>query len=50
MADRRLARNRHGVLVGVDLGRDMDEATFDRLVESGDLTPEPSKAKRKSEK
>lgn len=39
MADRRLVTNRHGLKVAVDLGRDMDESTFDHLVEAGDLTP-----------
>lgn len=31
--------NRSGVRVGVDVGRDMDQQTFDSLVERGDLTP-----------
>ena len=39
--------NRSGTRVGVDVGRDMDRATFDAMVERGDLTPvkEPSKSK-----
>lgn len=38
-AERRLVKNRSGLEVYVDLDRDMDEATFDRLVAAGDLTP-----------
>lgn len=39
MADRRLVENSSGYRVLVDVGRDMDEATFDAMVERGDLTP-----------
>lgn len=38
MADRRWVRNRSGLEVPVDIDRDMDEVTFDQMVESGDLT------------
>lgn len=50
-ADRRLVENRSGLRVHVDVGRDMDEATFDAMVERGDLTPvvdEKPKAASKS--
>jgi hypothetical protein len=50
MSDRRLVVNRSGATVAVDIGRDMDEPTFDAMVERGDLTPvepEPKKATRK---
>lgn len=43
--DRRLVANRSGLEVQVDIGRDMDEATFDRMVEAGDLTPVKAAAK-----
>lgn len=43
MGDRRYVLNKSGQRVGVDLGRDMDEKTFDALVAAGDLTPEPEK-------
>lgn len=50
MGDRRFVLNKSGIRVGVDVGRDMDEKTFDALVESGDLTPEPEKkSARKSD-
>lgn len=44
---RRYVLNGSGVRVGVDVGRDMDQATFDSMVERGELTPvkEPSKSK-----
>lgn len=45
MADRRYVTNRSGTRVGVDVGVDMDEATFDAMVERGDLTPEPEPMK-----
>jgi hypothetical protein len=49
MADgRRIVTNRSGLEVPVDIGRDMDEATFNRMVASGDLTPvEQTKATAK---
>lgn len=53
MADRRLVENRSGLRVPVDIGRDMDEATFDAMVERGDLTPvdeKPAKRPAKSTK
>lgn len=50
MADRRLVKNRAGLTVAVDLGTDMDERTFDRLVEAGDLTPVKSENKSTTSK
>ena len=50
MADRRLVKNRSGLEVFVDIDRDMDEATFDAMVERGDLTPvekKPAKSQAK---
>jgi hypothetical protein len=44
-ADRRLVKNRSGLTVAVDIGPDMDEATFDRLVEAGELEPVKSETK-----
>lgn len=43
MGDRRFVLNKSGIRVGVDVGRDMDEKTFDALVAAGDLKPEPEK-------
>lgn len=37
--ERRLVTNRSGLEVWIDIDRDMDERTFDRLVGTGDLTP-----------
>ena len=50
MGDRRLAKNRAGLTVAVDIGTDMDEATFDRLVEAGDLTPVKAETKSTASK
>jgi len=51
MADRRLVKNRSGLRVLVDIDRDMDEATFDALVERGELTPvKDAPAAKKSKK
>lgn len=48
---RRLVRNRSGLEVHVDIDRDMDEATFDRMVAAGDLTPvEESKPRASAKK
>lgn len=48
MGDRRvLVRNTSGLEVPVDIGRDMDEATFDRMVANGELTPVPAPKPRK---
>ena len=51
MAERRLVVNGSGTTVGIDVGVDMDEATFDAMVERGDLTPvqESKKAAAKSQ-
>lgn len=48
MGDRRYAVNRAGIRVGVDVGTDMDEATFEKLVADGDLTLEEKKPAKKS--
>lgn len=37
--ERVYAVNRAKLTVGIDIGRDMDQKTFDRLVAAGDLTP-----------
>jgi len=51
MSERRLVKNQSGTLVGVDVGVDMDEATFDALVERGELTPvKDAPAAKKSKK
>ncbi len=50
MSDRRLVRNRSGCLVAIDIDRDMDEPTFDAMVERGDLTPEPEPKKASGKK
>jgi hypothetical protein len=48
---REYVTNSAGLRVGVDVGRDMDRATFDSLVERGDLTPvKQSSSKSKSSK
>jgi len=39
MADRELVRNRAGLTVAVDIGRDMSRPAFDAMVARGDLTP-----------
>ncbi len=39
MSERRFVRGPFGAEVWIDIDRDMDQATFDRLVAVGDLTP-----------
>ena len=39
MSERRFVRGPFGAEVWVDIDRDMDQATFDRQVAAGELTP-----------
>lgn len=39
MSERRLVRGNGGAEVWVDIDRDMDQATFDAMVDRGELTP-----------
>lgn len=50
MGERRFVRGGGGAEVWVDIDRDMDQATFDAMVERGELTPieEPKASTKKS--